>query len=108
MDMSVPGPTMAQSHRPKNTSMNTEPTATSSVSVHIFTLLKSRPLNLAMASGKPSPASMSESQRTSRAMPKASTAPPSSSSASRRGRPMAGGKSKGTCMKPVSHMVRSV
>lgn len=60
---------------------------TRAVSEHIFTLPKSFLTHFAMASGRPSPASISESQRTSQAMPKASSAPPIRSSANCRGQP---------------------
>lgn len=105
---SVPGPTIFQSQWPKNVVMRTTAMVTRAVSEHIFTLPKSFLTHFAMASGRPSPASISESQRTSQAIPKASSAPPIRSSANCRGQPSVWSRVGGICRKLVSHIVRSV
>ena len=108
MDTRVPAPTIFQSQCPKNTNMKIIPIHTSDVSEHIFTLLNSHFSAFEIASGRPSPASIRESQRTSHAIPNARTAPPARSSRNLREYPASGFMSSGTCRKPVSHIVRSV
>ncbi len=85
----VPTPIIFQSQRPKKTSISTTPMVTSTVSEHIFTFPKSFFRTPAIATGKPSPASISESHLTSQAMPNASSAPPTSSSMNCKSQPMA-------------------